>query len=102
MVFPVLKLACKYKLDLLISAINAYLTAGVFRFRCEVASLELIGNRKGDPDAPPAYHLLIKMGTAGRLPEKLIKLRLTNATCAPGTTYYDAMEEVVKAVKQTE
>ena len=100
--------------DLLLSTFNACLHEGTFPKCWKVARLVLISKGKGDPESPSAYRPLCMLDTAGKVLEKLIKGRLTDAVRVAGDlsprqygfrsgrSTIDAVSEVMAAVHRAE
>ncbi|GJQ78609.1 hypothetical protein Trydic_g11717 [Trypoxylus dichotomus] len=72
----ILKLVYQHSPHLLLDMYNECLAAGVFPTRWKLARLVLITKKQGDPDNPSTYRPLCKLGTAGKVLERLIRTRL--------------------------
>lgn len=110
----VLKLVVEINPKLLLKAYNACLSEGVFFSSWKVARLVLIPKAKGDPGAPSSFRPLCMLDTAGKVLEKMLRSRLTEAIVSagdlspqqhgfrPGHSTIDAIQEVVEAVRRAE
>ena len=79
-----LKAICGSHPRILLDMYNSCLKAGIFPARWKTARLVLISKGKGPADNPSAYHPLCLLDTAGKLLEKLLKLRQQAAIIAAG------------------
>lgn len=80
----VLKVVASGSPQLLLNMYNRCLLEGVFPSRWKTQRLVLISKGKGDPASPSAYRPLCMLDTAGKLLERLLKPRLTQAVEAGG------------------
>lgn len=97
--------------SMLLRMYNACLTEGVFPHMWKKQQLTLISKNKGDPERAEAYRPLCMLNTAGKLLERLIKLRLTAAIndtgglssqqhgFRPGRSTLGAIQDVVSSVE---
>lgn len=80
----VLKVVGRVFPGLLLNMYNRCLLEGLFPLRWKVQRLVLISKGKGDPETPSAYRPLCMLDTAGKLFERLLKPRLTQAVEVAG------------------
>lgn len=80
----VLKLLAIERPNILLSMYNSCLSEGYFPERWKKQKLTLISKGKGDPAQPSAYRPLCMLDTAGKLLERLIKIRLSAAVDRAG------------------
>lgn len=80
----VLKIVIEETPFLLLNMFNACLQAGVFSSSWKVQRLVLLDKGKGPPVTPSSYRPLCMLDTAGKVLEKLIRIRLNVAVEAAG------------------
>lgn len=109
-----LKIVAQENPHLLLEMYNTCLRAGVFPSPWKTARLVLISKDKGDSQVPSSYRPLCMLDTAGKILEKLLKMRLISAIAdagdlsprqygfRTGRSTIDAIQEVIDAVKNAE
>lgn len=109
-----LKFVADKNSDLLLNMYNSCLEAGIFYDKWKEARLVLIDKGKGEPGTPSNYRPLCMLDTAGKVYEKLIKLRLTPAIeeggglserqygFRAGRSTIDAVQNVVEVMEKAE
>jgi hypothetical protein len=110
----VLKVVARSSPHLLLNMYNRCLMEGLFPTQWKVQRLVLISKGKGDPETPSAYRPLCMLDTAGKLLERLLKPRLTQAVQAagglsnrqygfrPGRSTICAVNEVVRTFQEAQ
>lgn len=107
----VLKVIAAERPSILLKMYNNCLKEGCFPARWKTQKLTLISKGKGDPTQPSAYRPLCMLDSAGKLFEKLIKMRLNSAVESAGGLSHkqygfrnkrstiDAIQDVVTSVE---
>lgn len=109
-----LKLVAENNTDLLLNIFNCCLKEGIFPKTWKKQRLVLISKGKGDSSSPSAYRPLCMLSTAGKLLERLIKPRLTEAVKRAGDLSHrqygfrkgrstiDGVQEVIKTFERAQ
>ena len=110
----ILKLVTEINPSLLLDMFNACLADGVFHSSWKMARLVLIPKAKAATGTPSSFRPLCMLDTTGKVLEKLIRARLTEAIVSAGDlspqqhgfrsghSTIDAIQEVVHAVRRAE